>query len=249
MEFIFVYVEIDDNGNPVYKDEFLNTCAQNCTILASKEYVNLLEKPNPNVVEIPEDVMEEYDRNLDSRGKRQIMMEINDNSLMENWLSYVFRDNNERISGIVIKNEYASVLKVAQVNQKAALVDKNSDDNGADSEKKYRMIIDDLNHRVEVLQMDLKQREEAIETLRNSLNSSNNYIENLQKHATNLDNDLKKYKQFYDENSETIQFAEEKVTRAECEIQKYVELYKNILKELDEKKTELLEMKKKTEKH
>lgn len=249
MEFIFVYVEIDDNGNPVYKDEFLNTCTQNCTILASKEYVNLLEKPNPNVVEIPEDVMEEYDGNLDSRGKRQIMMEINDNSLMENWLSYVFKDNNDRISGIIIKNEYASVLKVAYANQKAALVDKNSDDNGADSEKKYRMIIDDLNHRVEVLQMDLKQREEAIESLRNSLNSSNSYIDNLQKHATNLDNDLKKYKQFYDENSETIQFAEEKVNRSECEIQKYVELYKNILEELDEKKTELLELRKKTEKH
>ena len=54
---------------------------------------------------------------------------------------------------------------------------------------------------------------------------------------------------FYNEHNETIQFAEERVNHAEAEIQRYMELYKNVLSELDERKIELLDLKSKIKKH
>ena len=117
------------------------------------------------------------------------------------------------------------------------------------SEEEYQKLVSELKRQIEILQTELKQKEVTTLSLSENLNSSSHYIENLQKHATNLDNELKKYKSFYNEHNETIQFAEERVNHAEAEIQRYMELYKNVLSELDERKIELLELKSKIKKH
>ena len=63
-----------------------------------------------------------------------------------------------------------------------------------------------------------------------------------------LDNNLKKYKAFYDENADTVENYANRIQYAEKEINHYVDLYKNLLDELDELKTENLEMKQKIRK-
>ena len=249
MVYIYMLTEIDDSGIPIYRDEFLEKSKQNCTILTTSEYATFLEYENKNVVVVPDEIMQDYDKNLDAKGKRFVMMEVYRNEKFENWLSFVFKENNERVEGIVIKYAYASVIHVATENRKSVLVEQNRKEMSMNSEEEYQKLVSELKRQIEILQTELKQKEVTTLSLSENLNSSSHYIENLQKHATNLDNELKKYKSFYNEHNETIQFAEERVNHAEAEIQRYMELYKNVLSELDERKIELLELKSKIKKH
>ena len=96
MEYIYMLTEIDDSGIPIYRDEFLEKSKQNCTILTTSEYATFLEYENKNVVVVPDEIMQDYDKNLDAKGKRFVMMEVYRNEKFENWLSFVFKENNER---------------------------------------------------------------------------------------------------------------------------------------------------------
>ena len=252
MKFIRIYIEIGDDNNPIYANEFLENAKNDQNILiASKEYVSLLEKISmENVYEIPEDIMLKYDKDLQTRSSRYIMMKIYNNDQLKDWIAEKISVIHDNINGVYMRGEYSSIIMAARECQTAVFIQNEVKPlyNEADKERNYQLIVDSLERRIQYLDTLVKQNNETIESMKASIESNNNYINNLQIHATNLDNDLRKYKQFYEENHEIIENVEYRVKHAEDESVRYITLYKNLLSELDKLKTEKLELEQKLQK-
>ncbi|MCI6783755.1 MAG: hypothetical protein MR594_09035 [Lachnospiraceae bacterium] len=247
MKFIRVYTEIENDGTPVYADEFVENAKKTENILlVSKEYTELVQEELENVVKIPDDIIAVYDKNLMDKGSRHIIMKIYENSMLEDWLKEELDDIDDEIIGLFMRDEYCSVLSAAwEKNINTYVQNEKNQFNEFEDEKRYKLIIDSLEKRNEYLESIAKQNEATIESMKAAIESNNNYIHNLQIHATNLDNDLKKYKSFYEEYSDVIENFTSRIEYSEKKINSYVDLYRNLLDELDELKTENLELKQK----
>lgn len=251
MKFIRIYIEVGNDGTPIYADEFVaNAKKTENVLIASKEYVDLLEDiEKDNVLEIPSDIMQLYDKNLLNIGSRHITMKIYENNVLDEWIQKEIKAIDDEVMGVYMRGEYCSILSAAwKIHVAAYVQNENRKYDEQDNEKKYKLMIDSLEKRNEYLDSIVKQNEKTIESMKAAIESNNNYIHNLQIHATNLDNNLKKYKAFYDENADTVENYADRIQYAEKEINHYVDLYKNLLDELDELKTENLEMKQKIRK-
>ncbi len=249
MKFIRIYIEVGNDGTPIYADEFAaNAKKTENMLIASKEYVDLLENiEKDNVLEIPSDIMQLYDKNLQNKSGRYIMMKIYNNDSLKNWLKEKVSLIDGEIQGIYMRGEYSSIIMAARElnilvyikNEVKPLYE------STDQERNYQLIVDTLERKIQYLESLVEQNSATIESLKASIVSNNNYIHNLQIHATNLDNDLKKYKEFYDVNHEVLESAEHRIKYAEDEVERYVGMYKKILDELDGLKIEKLELQEK----
>ena len=82
---------------------------------------------------------------------------------------------------------------------------------------------------------------ESYYSLREYTTSTENYMKNLQVHATELDNEL----QTVTAENEQLKAQVEEIEQMRKENKTTLELYQGVLKELDERKVEVLELKSK----
>lgn len=251
MKFIRVYIEIGNDKSPIYANEFQEYAKNRDNILiASKEYLYLLGGEQlDNVWLIPDEMMEKFDKNLETASSRYIMMKINNNDELKEWFKRKFSSTKE-VNGLYMRGEYSSFIMAAREVDMSVFIQNEVKPlyEEEDKERNYQLIVDSLERRIQYLDTVLKQRDEAIESLRTSIDSNNHYIENLQVHATNLDNELKKYKEFYNANHDIVDNMEYQINHAEQEASRYIDLYRKQLNELDELKTEKLELEQKLQK-
>lgn len=238
MKSIWFFVEIDDNGNSVDKNHFLDICNKNEIAVATKEYMKLLEKKADNVIEIPDEMIEEFECGLEKKSSRQIMMKIKKSENAKKWFAGLINNLKTKVDGIIIKDEYICILEAANQEGLAAYVQKNR----MECTEMYEDVMEKMQDKINDLEKENQQYQNTIDTLNANLQSSFDYTHNLQIHATELDNKLQKYKEFYEQNKEKVEYADKEVKR-------YLDLYKQTWKELDEKKIEVLELQQKLKKN
>lgn len=236
--YISFFIEIDANKEAKYKEQFLETVnesrqSEKC-VIASSEYSALLEGDQKGIVwEIPEEVMEDVSRNLENKWERDALLVIQRNEKLEQWVSECLKDSGQSVEAIMCYGEYVSIAEIARDMQIKAYYE-------------YSMQQNEAQNGVQKMVTYMQQRVVATETadkeLKEYIASTENYLKNLQEHATNLDNQLQKYKTFYDENSGTIEYMQK-------ENENYINMYKEILEELNVVRTENLDLKERYEKH
>ncbi len=233
--YISVFIEIDANRECKYKEEFMQAVKECRTsggnVIASKEYVALLEQAESVVWEIPEEVMADICVNLENDWDREYLLVIQRNQKLEQWLQKCLENNKVENGFILCYKEYISVGKVAQKNNMEAYCQYNDGDN--EVQNGMQQMVTSMQRQMEVAEKKEKELLEQIDGLKEYIASTENYLKELQKHATNLDNQLQEYKAFYEENSGGIE-------RLQEERQKYLELYKENLEELNEIRTNYL---------
>ena len=91
------------------------------------------------------------------------------------------------------------------------------------------------------LEIQIQQQATMIQELKNEIQDKKVYIDSILTHATNLDNELKKYRNWYEQSPKYG----EKVEKLEKINNKCTQLYKETLDKMDVLLTENLSLKKK----
>ena len=115
--YISFFIEIDANRECKYKEEFIHAVEECRTtgghVIASKEYVMLLEQEESVVWEIPEEVMTDISANLENDWDREYLLVIQRNQKLEQWFQKCLEEHEVKTGFILCYKEYISVGKVA----------------------------------------------------------------------------------------------------------------------------------------
>ena len=247
--YIAVFLEITDGKEPKYFEAFEKRCRMAMDsenpVIASAEYVEKLSNGYSDSViwEIPKEIMEKVDSSVENITDREILLQIQRNLELENWLKNKITnfENQDLVEGILVNSLYYS-LKVAAADMGIdifAASGKNSVSDSTDKDEFYQGKIELLENNLSVTEERYKNLQEAHYNLREYINSTENYMKNLQEHATKLDNSLKEAIAARDD----AEYRAKELDRIKEENQVTLDLYKKVLKELDERKVEVLELK------
>lgn len=234
------FIEIDADGNPRYKDEFIKDIERSKKnggwVVAPKEYSVLVEEAGKVFYEIPENIVEHLSKPLEHKCDRDILLLIQRNYELEDWLGNLL---NELGNVEVMKayGEYVSLIKVA--NQKNIEMYCEVGKKDGDIETGMQKVIASTQHQIQVYEEENKSLKENVHGLKEYITSTEKYVKELQIHATNLDNELKYYKSCDKDNVELLR----------KERDRYYKLYKENLEKLNETETAYLELKEKQNKH
>lgn len=249
MNSVSIFLELDSDGMPLYEDIFKKRVMNNEIVYASEEYIQVLDnEKRKNVHGIPHHILDEIDKQLDSKVNRSSLLKITYQENIEKW----FDDEIKSLQGcdeFLLFGDYESFLNVARKEHFPCLVYENSSitQKANVNEKYYQKVIQDMRNHINFVEEQLRESRGIVESLRKDIESNGNYIHNLEKHATELDNEKEKYKAFYEENVEKVEAIDRQAELCEERISKYLDMYKEVMKELDEKKVEVLELKKQLE--
>lgn len=239
--FVSFFMEIDVNGNAKYVKEFNDAIGRakdgEGYVLASKEYYDLLvEKDKEYCIVIPEDVLEKISENLVQKCDRDILLLIKRESALEEWIQRVISEK-ENITEIKAYGAYVSLIEVAkcldvemysEVSKKSTSINDN-----------IRRMTELFQEQEERYQKENESLQENVKGLKEYITSTENYVKELQIHATKLDDELKIYRS---EDKDSIEYLEK-------EREKYLNLYKENLKKMNEIETAYLDLKEKQSKH
>ena len=249
MRSVSIFLELNSEGAPLYKDIFLSEVLSGETVYASSEYMQLLNEDQKTCVKmIPEKITEELDGQITNKMDRSSLLKISCQEKLENWFQNEI-DSMQGYMDILLFGAYESILNVARRKHFPCLIYENSSVciSTENNEKYYQKIIQDMRNHINFIEEQLRESQEALETLRKDIESNGHYIHNLEEHATELDKEKEKYRVFYENNFENVEKMNEREKYYEDRIDKYLEMYKEVVKELDEKKTEVLDLKKSLE--
>ena len=225
--YISLFVEIDEVRNPLYFEEYKRACERDTIIIASKEYVKD-EYDKEKVWVIPDEIMKIIDDFVEKPENRTMYLQIKRCLELEGWIENKVATGNKFIEGIITNKEYPSIQEATEYMRMEWLVQMgNRFVSQAKSNSEY--MIDEL-------KSHLLQEENARKSLEGYIKSTENYLQQLQIHATKLDEDCKKYKVYYDQHEENSEY----IKKLEAENNKYAEKYKTMILELDKLKTEKL---------
>lgn len=246
---IAVFLEIDKDHAPKYMDAFETRCRQavkeQAWVIASKEYADKLpeEEKGDYLKVIPEDILKEVDENVEQAADRATLLVIQRNEKFENWLLELFGDDAADAESILANGTYGSIKHVAEEKHIAFYVEqsRNNVQRGEDKSSYYQNKVELLENNLSVLNERYKNVNESYYSLREYTTSTENYMKNLQVHATELDNEL----QAVTAENEQLKAQVEEIEQMRKENKTTLELYQGVLKELDERKVEVLELKSK----
>lgn len=239
--FVSFFMETDINNDVKYGKEFRDVIARAKAgegyVVASKEYYQLLsEKDKSYCTVIPEEVMEKVSENLAQKSDRDILLLIKREYALEEWLQKVICEK-ENVTEIKAYGAYVSLIEVAnclnveiysEVSKKSIDVNNNI--------KRMTVMLWEQEERY---QKENESLRENVKGLREYITSTENYVKELQIHATKLDDELKIYKS---EDRESIEHLEK-------ERDKYLSLYKENVQKMNELETAYLDLKEKQKRH
>ena len=236
---VFVFLEINNERKPLYAEEF-NKCLKsvstgNGIIVASKEY-KALALDKECVLQIPDSIMNDIDNGLVSPENRGLFLCINKNNALIDWISEIL--SNKDVTGILLMGRYYDFISAAKKNNVSIyyseIIDGKTEDitrGVLEKEEDYRNQINSLTNDLHDLREEIKDKNEQIAQFHNRIGS-------LQEELYNRKNQVKALE-------EQWEYAEKKVDKIEDEKFLYLKMYKSFLKELDETKVELLNLRKK----
>lgn len=238
---ISFFVEIDTNGNPKYKDEFLKAVEQSKKyggwVVASKEYGILLKKETENVFyEIPDDIIEQLSRSLEHKYDRDALLLIQRNSALEEWMGDLL-ERLQAVEAIRAYGEYVSLVRTA--NQRNIEMYCEVTKKSRYMENRIQQAGESIQQQIQAYQEENSSLKENVQGLKEYIASTENYVKELQIHATNLDNELKYYKSCDKDNVEQL--------RKDRDM--YYKLYKDDLEKMNQLEITCLELKEKQYKH
>ena len=171
------------------------------------------------------------------------MLVIQRNEKFENWLLKLLGDDAAGVESILANGTYGSIKHVAEEKHIAFYVEqsRNNVQSGEDKSSYYQNKVELLENNLSVLNERYKNVNESYYSLREYTTSTENYMKNLQVHATELDNEL----QTVTAENEQLKAQVEEIEQMRKENKTTLELYQGVLKELDERKVEVLELKSK----
>lgn len=247
MNSISIFLEVDSESNPIYKEIFLDKVKNGERVYASQEYAQLVESWNIEY-DIPKEVIEHLDEQVSNKADRTTLLKISYQPKMEEWFERAV-DSYKNCDEIVLFGDYESIVNVACKKELPCLIyiQRSVTMNEKATERYYVKTIQEMRNHIGFVEEQLNENGRIIEQLRDNIKSDGQYIHNLEEHAANLDNNLKKYKAFYDENHEKIESINQQSDYYEQRIREYLDMYQSVMKELDEKKTEVLELRTKVE--
>ena len=226
---IAVFLEIDKDHAPKYMDAFETRCRQavkeQAWVIASKEYADKLpeEEKGDYLKVIPEDILKEVDENVEQAADRAILLVIQRNEKFENWLLELFGEDAAGAESILANGTYGSIKHVAEEKHIAFYVEqsRNNVQSGEDKSSYYQNKVELLENNLSVLNERYKNVNESYYSLR--------------------DNEL----QAVTAENEQLKAQVEEIEQMRKENKTTLELYQGVLKELDERKVEVLELKSK----
>ena len=171
------------------------------------------------------------------------MLVIQRNEKFENWLLELFGEDAAGAESILANGTYGSIKHVAEEKHIAFYVEqsRNNVQSGEDKSSYYQNKVELLENNLSVLNERYKNVNESYYSLREYTTSTENYMKNLQVHATELDNEL----QAVTAENEQLKAQVKEIEQMRKENKTTLELYQGVLKELDERKVEVLELKSK----
>lgn len=237
--YVSVYLEIDENGRPVFGERLKDTLqSAEARVICSPEYEDLVEDSNKNQVEIiPMDLLTIKEGNLAKKKDRSFLLQILDINGLTEWFDNYFELN--QVDFVLTEENYISLEKVLKDRNIPSYIHSNSDGNNAVSF--LRTELEQAEQQVADMQKQIVTNGETIKSLREGWNSSEAYLKNLQEHATNLDNELKKYKDWFYKGED----GQKKIEEYEKKYEQITALYKGVVDEMDQLKIENLNLKKK----
>ena len=224
---IAVFLEIDKDHAPKYMDAFETRCRQavkeQAWVIASKEYADKLpeEEKGDYLKVIPEDILKEVDENVEQAADRAILLVIQRNEKFENWLLELFGEDAAGAESILANGTYGSIKHVAEEKHIAFYVEqsRNNVQSGEDKSSYYQNKVELLENNLSVLNERYKNVNESYYSLRE--------LQAVTAENEQLKAQVEEIEQMRKENKTTL------------------ELYQGVLKELDERKVEVLELKSK----
>lgn len=233
-----VFLEVDEHKQPIYKDEFLKCYSaepEKETFWISEEYAKLLGEDSninrKNVCIISSEILNKIDSQIRSPKDRALSLEIQRSSEIEEAFSEVVEHCNAKLA--LLRGSYLSINQVCMQRNINEYIHREGI-SGVDGSIEYL--------RTKVAQLEAEHiklfeqkytDEQTIQSLRECLSSTEQYLNELQAHATKLDKELSECKN--DEN----RMAE--LEREVVQKDKYIQLYKEKLYEVDKLKTQLLD--------
>lgn len=234
----YIFLEVDNSGKPVYGDklkEVISCGNDNMVLILSNEYnVNYtMDLIDLDVVVLPGDLIDEIDKKIESKENRETLLAISEIDSLEKWLEFVIKE--KKINILTTIEHYVScahVCKKEHVLQTYMYSNKTSSNNNVFGKNN----VDNNN-----LEIQIQQQATMIQELKNEIQDKKVYIDSILTHATNLDNELKKYRNWYEQSPKYG----EKVEELEKINNKCTQLYKETLDKMDVLLTENLSLKKK----
>ncbi len=234
--YIPIYLEIDDDKNPIYKAAFLKDIEKlygNKVIIATSEYVELVENLDKLVV-IPDDIINKIDSLNVNAGSRGMLLELQKNDELRDWLKSSIKV--EDTDGFIVNGLYNFVYQAS----------KDLDVNivfSADKLLSEKIRLDEYATNLESKNAKVSELEEKTVEMQRQIDAKNENLQRLQQKITDLSTELFKNnaeKQYIDEQME---LNEQRMDKSEKQKVLLSDLYASVLKELNETKTELLNLK------
>lgn len=240
--FVPIFLEIDDQGNPIYKDEFSlfykEAELHEGYVIVSSEYESCVENFDYNIgMVIPKELMSHADEKTCSKGKRAEFLAILRDKGLEEWFGDVISKNNN-IMGFITWGQYYVVNEAASRHSILVCLSNNVFD-------KQKSLVNRIITRYEHIEEKLKKVENKNRELKETLNSKDDYIQQLQARMNNIEREIYRNKEKEKSSREEVLEMEERLERTEKDKYLYLDMYKELLVELDRTKTELLNIKSK----
>lgn len=236
----YIFFEVDEVGQPLYGElfqEVLSCKLKDTVLLLSKEYrerfTEKLEKEN--VIAISDLAIANIDDSIEESKNRGNILSISRNTKLEEWLRGVITA--EHIQVMTSVQKYVSINHICKQEMVLQNYLQTSTQMGTKQMPSYMDEVADGND----LKMQVQQQAMMIHDLKNEIQDKRVYIDSILTHATNLDNELKKYKNWYEQSPKYG----EKVENLEKINEKCTALYKETLEKMDALLVENLELKKK----
>lgn len=235
--FVSVYLEIDNEKNPVFKEVFFKDIEKRLErkmFIVSKEYNDCLDQDLECVKVIPYEIIEQIDLRNVCVENRAVSLELQKNVELYNWLKETTALLGDEVEGYIVNGLYDFVVQVANdLDIKVVLASENINSERIDN---YMNILESRNEKI-------SEYESKMEDMQRQIDSKNEGMQRLQQKITDLSTELFKNNAEKESIDEQLQQCELRMDKSERQKVLLAELYAALLKELNETKIELLNLK------
>ena len=233
----YIFFEVDNMGNPIYGDkmkELLDCRDENIVFILSNEYqanfaISLVDH---KVVTIPKNILDKIDDSIENKEDRETYMSISPVEEFESWLDTQITEN--KLTVLTSVEHYVSVAHICKKTHTFMTYMYGSRPTNSN-------VVVDQEVSNNNLQIQIQQQATMIQELKNEIQDKKVYIDSILAHATNLDNELKKYRNWYEQSPRYG----ERVEKLEKINEKCTQMYNETLEKMDALLVENLNFKKK----
>lgn len=237
--FVPVYLEIDNDKNPIFKDAFLKDVEKKIEkrrIIVSKEYADCIDANSEDVVVIPTELLDKVDVLNVQVANRAVSLELQKNKELSAWIKTAINSVGDDVEGFIINGLYDFVCEAAyELDVKVVF----SAENLCNEKERLNSYMETLENR----DAKLLEYEARIQEMQSQIDSKNESMQRLQQKITDLSAELFKNNAEKEYMDEQLEANEQKMDKSERQKVLLADLYAAVLKELSDTKTELLNIK------